>query len=143
MPRVFWSTGLCAGAAMAPTRTAQHRINTRRGRHESQELVFADLRQRPMTSSFAMRTFTARNLRGRCACRILRCAFQRNDQQMSRSAVEIDFKCEPIAGLSGDERTRPGHCQSCAYDLTGNVSGVCPECGGPVSGETTGRGRPS
>ena len=21
------------------------------------------------------------------------------------------------------------HCRSCAYDLTGNVSGVCPECG--------------
>lgn len=23
----------------------------------------------------------------------------------------------------------PGHCQRCAYDLMGNVSGVCPECG--------------
>lgn len=22
-----------------------------------------------------------------------------------------------------------GHCRSCGYDLTGNVSGVCPECG--------------
>jgi len=22
-----------------------------------------------------------------------------------------------------------GHCQECGYDLTGNVSGVCPECG--------------
>lgn len=22
-----------------------------------------------------------------------------------------------------------GHCQRCEYDLTGNVSGVCPECG--------------
>lgn len=30
-------------------------------------------------------------------------------------------------------RDRPpplGHCQACGYDLTGNVSGVCPECGG-------------
>ena len=27
----------------------------------------------------------------------------------------------------------PGHCQKCGYDLTGNVSGVCPECGRPVS----------
>jgi hypothetical protein len=26
-------------------------------------------------------------------------------------------------------RTRPGRCPSCGYDLTGNVSGVCPECG--------------
>ena len=23
----------------------------------------------------------------------------------------------------------PGHCPNCDYDLTGNVSGVCPECG--------------
>lgn len=26
----------------------------------------------------------------------------------------------------------PGHCRNCAYDLTGNVSGVCLECGTPV-----------
>ena len=25
-----------------------------------------------------------------------------------------------------------GHCQRCGYDLTGNVSGVCPECGSEV-----------
>ena len=24
---------------------------------------------------------------------------------------------------------RPGHCQSCGYNLKGNLSGVCPECG--------------
>ncbi|MFH1746134.1 MAG: hypothetical protein ABIG44_03715 [Planctomycetota bacterium] len=23
----------------------------------------------------------------------------------------------------------PGHCRKCGYNLTGNVSGVCPECG--------------
>jgi hypothetical protein len=23
----------------------------------------------------------------------------------------------------------PGQCEGCGYDLTGNVSGVCPECG--------------
>lgn len=23
----------------------------------------------------------------------------------------------------------PGHCQSCNYNLTGNLSGICPECG--------------
>ena len=28
-----------------------------------------------------------------------------------------------------DHRPRPGHCQRCGYDLTGNVSGRCPECG--------------
>ncbi|MHC4066868.1 MAG: hypothetical protein ACYSUI_20520 [Planctomycetota bacterium] len=26
-------------------------------------------------------------------------------------------------------RYAPGFCQGCGYDLTGNVSGVCPECG--------------
>lgn len=37
----------------------------------------------------------------------------------------------PTAFLwSRDRRRIPfGHCQKCGYDLTGNVSGVCPECG--------------
>ena len=26
-------------------------------------------------------------------------------------------------------RPKPGCCSSCGYDLTGNVSGRCPECG--------------
>lgn len=29
-------------------------------------------------------------------------------------------------------RPRPGVCQACRYDLTGNLSGTCPECGTPV-----------
>jgi hypothetical protein len=29
----------------------------------------------------------------------------------------------------------PGHCQKCGYDLTGNVSGRCPECGTPIERE--------
>jgi len=28
-----------------------------------------------------------------------------------------------------DRRFPPGHCQHCGYDLTGNTSGTCPECG--------------
>jgi hypothetical protein len=28
---------------------------------------------------------------------------------------------------------RPGACEACGYDLTGNVSGVCPECGRTVT----------
>ncbi len=31
-----------------------------------------------------------------------------------------------------NRRIPPGHCESCGYDLTGNVSGRCPECGTPV-----------
>jgi len=26
----------------------------------------------------------------------------------------------------------PGHCRTCGYNLRGNVSGVCPECGTPA-----------
>ncbi len=29
-------------------------------------------------------------------------------------------------------RPLPGHCSTCRYDLTGNTSGVCPECGAKV-----------
>jgi hypothetical protein len=33
-----------------------------------------------------------------------------------------------------DRRRFPqGHCRNCGYNLTGNVSGVCPECGQKVS----------
>jgi len=43
----------------------------------------------------------------------------------------------PIAVLTGlcfrrhARRPLAGHCEQCRYDLTGNVSGVCPECGTP------------
>lgn len=30
-------------------------------------------------------------------------------------------------------RQPPGHCRSCGYDLTGNVSGICPECGTTIA----------
>ena len=29
----------------------------------------------------------------------------------------------------------PGHCQTCGYNLTGNVSGRCPECGTDVAAD--------
>src|SRR5262245_46766733 len=43
----------------------------------------------------------------------------------------------PCAGLTAwlwrrDWRIPPGHCR-CGYDLTGNTSGRCPECGAAVS----------
>jgi hypothetical protein len=31
-----------------------------------------------------------------------------------------------------NRRPPPGHCPRCRYNLTGNVSGVCPECGRKV-----------
>lgn len=36
-----------------------------------------------------------------------------------------------------DRRMPPGHCKKCRYDLTGNQSGVCPECGTPVQASGT------
>jgi hypothetical protein len=32
-------------------------------------------------------------------------------------------------------RHPPGHCQHCGYSLTGNTSGVCPECGTAVASD--------
>jgi hypothetical protein len=32
-----------------------------------------------------------------------------------------------------DRRHPPGHCQNCGYDLTGNESGTCPECGTQIA----------
>ncbi len=28
--------------------------------------------------------------------------------------------------------SEPGHCRKCNYDLIGNTSGICPECGGKI-----------
>ena len=39
----------------------------------------------------------------------------------------------PTAIIWYRDRRRPkGGCHTCDYDLTGNVSGVCPECGTEV-----------
>lgn len=32
----------------------------------------------------------------------------------------------------------PGCCKKCRYDLTGNISGICPECGTPVASQEQG-----
>jgi hypothetical protein len=37
-----------------------------------------------------------------------------------------------IKELFGIRQYPPGFCQKCGYNLTGNVSGRCPECGEPV-----------
>ena len=31
-----------------------------------------------------------------------------------------------------NRRVAPGHCAACGYNLIGNVSGICPECGNAV-----------
>jgi hypothetical protein len=52
-------------------------------------------------------------------------------------ALVATFSCYPaIVFLRGPlrrwRRQRRGMCAACGYDLTGNVSGVCPECGATV-----------
>ena len=34
-----------------------------------------------------------------------------------------------VLGWSGGHRVPGGRCQICGYDLTGNTTGRCPECG--------------
>jgi hypothetical protein len=40
-------------------------------------------------------------------------------------------------------RRPPGHCQNCGYNLTGNVSGVCPECGEKIQADEVNKGGPN
>lgn len=50
----------------------------------------------------------------------------------------LPFLAVSVASAIAWQRSRrkpPGHCQKCGYDLTGNVTGVCPECGVRI-GET-------
>ena len=35
-----------------------------------------------------------------------------------------------------DRRPKEGCCKTCKYDLTGNISGICPECGTAIVGTT-------
>jgi len=42
------------------------------------------------------------------------------------------FILAAIAWWTYQRRAKPGHCR-CGYDLTGNVSGRCPECGASIS----------
>ena len=41
----------------------------------------------------------------------------------------------------GARPPRPGVCRRCGYSLTGNVSGVCPECGAKFAAPPTERTR--
>ena len=47
-----------------------------------------------------------------------------------------------IVWLALTPRRKPiGHCPSCAYDLTGNTTGICPECGHAVGALSASEGR--
>ena len=40
----------------------------------------------------------------------------------------------PAACLAWRDRPRPGYCSRCGYNLTGNITGRCPECGHVAEG---------
>jgi len=54
----------------------------------------------------------------------------------------LTFAAAPLLALARYIRRRrlppPGHCLSCGYNLTGNTSGRCPECGTAAPGSDPG-----
>jgi len=50
-------------------------------------------------------------------------------------AIVVAKRAEAALRPRWDRRYRPGHCRSCGYDLRGNTSGTCPECGTPTGTE--------
>ncbi len=43
--------------------------------------------------------------------------------------------CTVVLWYLEHHRTLPGHCQKCGYNLTGNMSGICPECGEKIDAQ--------
>lgn len=69
-------------------------------------------------------------------------------RQTPHGASQLEFVYWPWAALfsvlpaawlvrriSTRSRSSEGLCDTCGYNLTGNISGVCPECGTPVKGK--------
>ena len=50
--------------------------------------------------------------------------------------LELGMLRRVVLGWRRWRRKKKGLCWNCGYDLTGNVSGVCPECGTKVHGAT-------
>ncbi len=48
------------------------------------------------------------------------------------AAPFVAFAVGMVAHFWRHRRFPPGHCSRCGYDLTGNVSGKCPECGAAI-----------
>lgn len=49
--------------------------------------------------------------------------------------IAMGFVCRAAASVFRLPTNRAGFCIACGYDLTGNVSGVCPECGEAITSE--------
>ncbi len=70
--------------------------------------------------------------------------FWSTDWGVSSSQVPFWFPFLLIAAPTGilwyrdRHHIQPGHCQKCGYNLTGNTSGKCPECGTACDVQTGG-----
>jgi hypothetical protein len=49
------------------------------------------------------------------------------------SAIFVGLAIASVLVWRGGRKPLEGHCKKCGYNLTGNVSGVCPECGTAIS----------
>lgn len=70
---------------------------------------------------------------------VLYSSFERDDSQVVLGGLIVFVIAWTAVLLSIDRRARRrlreqrGCCTACSYSLTGNVSGVCPECGQPIA----------
>jgi len=56
--------------------------------------------------------------------------------------VALSLYCAWVYRLMRHRRLiPPSHCRECGYDLTGNLSGVCPECGVRIQADRIEKGR--
>lgn len=58
-----------------------------------------------------------------------------NSFTITRNAAVVSYCLAAILiaiFLPNKKRRSAGSCQRCEYDLTGNISGKCPECGTPI-----------
>lgn len=58
-------------------------------------------------------------------------------------AAVLSYRLVGKSGGRGKAQGATAACPGCGYDLTGNVSGVCPECGRPVGSTATGSSKPT
>jgi len=72
-------------------------------------------------------------------------AFEGQTPAVVNNSLFYAMFAAPVAGILGYvlQRMRlppqyaPPQCLKCGYDLTGNVSGRCPECGTPIASPPT------
>jgi len=77
--------------------------------------------------------FTVRQVRSRFWSDVLLPKYSQGQPTVLRTPLWIPLTIVLVPGAIlwrlELRRVPPGHCSKCRFDLTGNVSGICPECG--------------